>query len=574
MALLRLSVLVLLPAVALGRLNENLETCHEENQRLASRVRELEALLESQLNASPTSLDDDLLPVGSSAFYKTLVMATVCVVGAGLAAGLTMGMVSIDPMEMEIIVKTEEKDIEDKDERKKLKDDKEAAEKILPLIHDHHRLLVTLLLMNSVANEALPLFLDQLVPSWLAVVLSVSLVLVFGEILPSAVFTGSEQLSMAARFAGLVSACKFTLAPIAWPIATALDFILGADHKGRYNFAELRAVVGLHASVNSEKEAPSVIKGADENGLGIITMETPHNFSPQSSVIFTSGPGIPADSTKLQEGKIYHVKPCQPLHGQKKDRNIAIQLFATAERRPQDLITFEPHELTSGVLRAQERDEIKIMHGVMSLTHMTTEEALVPLSKTYMLSVAAGLNKDTFKDIDRQGHSRIPVYEGNKHNVRGFLLVKKLILAQSEADKNANIGTLNLMPMTLVTPTTLMLDLLNKFQEDKCHLALVTSKPEVVAEAWKAGKPVPPDVHMVGIITLEDVMEKLIQENIDDESDNNVMRSFSQRSVRPGERTPATPAPEPAKSKDPLKEPLLHFKADTLMTHLGVPAPQ
>lgn len=573
MALLRLSVLVLLPAVALGRLNENLETCHEENQRLASRVRELEALLESQLNASPTSLDDDLLPVGSSAFYKTLVMATACVVFAGLAAGLTMGMVSIDPMEMEIIVKSEEKDIEDTDERRKLVEDKKAAEKILPLIHDHHRLLVTLLLMNSVANEALPLFLDQLVPSWLAVVLSVSLVLVFGEILPSAVFTGSEQLSMAARFAGLVSACKFTLAPIAWPIAKALDFFLGADHKGRYNFAELRAVVGLHSSVNSEKEAQTVIKGADENGLGIITMETPHTFNHQSSVIFTSGPGNPAESTKLQEGKIYHVKPCQPLHGQKKG-NIAIQLFATAERRPQDLITFEPDELTSGVLRAQERDEIKIMHGVMSLTHMTTQEALVPLSKTYMLSAAAGLNKDTFKEIDKNGHSRVPVYEGNKHNVRGFLLVKKLILVQSEADKNGNIGTLRLMPMTLVTPTTLMLDLLNKFQEDKCHLALVTNKPEVVAEAWKAGKPVPPDVHMVGIITLEDVMEKLIQENIEDESDNNVMRSFSQRSAHPGEKTPATPASEPAKSKDPLKEPLLHFKADTLMTHLGIPAPQ
>merc|ERR1712211_114151 len=120
--------------------------------------------------------------------------------------------------------------------------------------------------MNSVANEALPLFLDRLVPSWLAVLLSVSLVLVFGEIIPSAVFTGSEQLSMAARFAGLVSACKFVLAPIAGPIAAALDIILGADHKGRYNFAELRAVVGLHSTINSDKEAQSVIKGVDENG--------------------------------------------------------------------------------------------------------------------------------------------------------------------------------------------------------------------------------------------------------------------------------------------------------------------
>ena len=41
---------------------------------------------------------------------KACLMALLCVVGAALAAGLTMGLVSIDPMEMEIIVKTEDKD--------------------------------------------------------------------------------------------------------------------------------------------------------------------------------------------------------------------------------------------------------------------------------------------------------------------------------------------------------------------------------------------------------------------------------------------------------------------------------
>lgn len=176
MATLLLSLLALLPTIALGRLNENLDACTAENQRLSSRVRELEELLESHLKA-PTSLGEDLLQPGSSAFYKTVALAMLCVTGAALAAGLTMGMVSLDPMGMEIIVKAEEKDQEDEEARQKLKADKAAAEKLLPLLHDHHRLLVTLLLMNSVANEALPLFLDKLVPSWLAVVLSVSLVL-------------------------------------------------------------------------------------------------------------------------------------------------------------------------------------------------------------------------------------------------------------------------------------------------------------------------------------------------------------------------------------------------------------
>ena len=43
------------------------------------------------------------------------------------------------------------------------------------------------------AAQALPVFLDRLMPSWAAVLLSVTVVLICGEILPSAVFTGPNQ---------------------------------------------------------------------------------------------------------------------------------------------------------------------------------------------------------------------------------------------------------------------------------------------------------------------------------------------------------------------------------------------
>jgi CBS domain containing-hemolysin-like protein len=43
--------------------------------------------------------------------------------------------------------------------------------------------------MNAGANEALPLFLDRLVPTWASVIISVTFVLIFGEIIPSAIFT-------------------------------------------------------------------------------------------------------------------------------------------------------------------------------------------------------------------------------------------------------------------------------------------------------------------------------------------------------------------------------------------------
>ena len=45
----------------------------------------------------------------------------------------------------------------------------------------HHLLLVTLLLANAACMEALPIFLEHLMPGWLAIIVSVTAVLFFGE---------------------------------------------------------------------------------------------------------------------------------------------------------------------------------------------------------------------------------------------------------------------------------------------------------------------------------------------------------------------------------------------------------
>jgi len=50
----------------------------------------------------------------------------------------------------------------------------------------------------------LPPSLPLPVPSYVAVILSVTLVLIFGEILPSALFSGPNQLKIAARMASFV----------------------------------------------------------------------------------------------------------------------------------------------------------------------------------------------------------------------------------------------------------------------------------------------------------------------------------------------------------------------------------
>lgn len=174
--------------------------------------------------------------------------AAACIVMAALAAGLTMGLVSLEPVELEIIEAARLDYCTSAKEKERLQRQKDAAKKILPLLKDHHLLLVTLLLLNAMANEALPIFLDDLLSPLLAVLLSVTFVLVCGEILPSAVFTGPWQLTVSSWFVPVVRFLLFSLYCVAKPIARILDKALKKDRSERFSRPEVRAVLRLHSS--------------------------------------------------------------------------------------------------------------------------------------------------------------------------------------------------------------------------------------------------------------------------------------------------------------------------------------
>merc|ERR1712048_232316 len=130
--------------------------------------------------------------------------------------------------------------------------------------------------------------------------------------------------------------------------------------------------------------------------------------------------------------------------------------------------------------------------------------------------------------VSAWGHSRLPVFDRAKHNIRGFILVKRFI---GKGEAGETIQDLGIEVPVLVDKNILMLDLLNKFQEEKKHLALITNDLDSVQEAWTEGKEIPADVHMAGILTLEDIIEKMLQEDIDDEYDAKLSQGLVQRSI-------------------------------------------
>jgi metal transporter CNNM len=125
-------------------------------------------------------------------------------------------------------------------------DERRYASILLPLAKKRHQLLVTLLTANALAYEALPIFLDTLVPSWAAILLSTTIVMIFGEILPSAIFTGPDQLKLSSKVAPVVQLFLFVFYPWAVPLARLLDWIVQEDeHPEGYNRGELSALVKI-----------------------------------------------------------------------------------------------------------------------------------------------------------------------------------------------------------------------------------------------------------------------------------------------------------------------------------------
>lgn len=193
-----------------------------------------------------TSHDDEpseWMSPNTSEFWMYSGIVLVLVTLAGTMSGLTVGLLSVSPLEISILRGDPASDPAKR----------RYAEKLSGLIapERHHLLLVTLLLINAACMESVPLFLDRLVPSAVAILLSVSFVLIFGEILPQALCS-ANPLKIGANLSPLVWAFICITFPISWPIAKLLDKVLG--HEGGKHFLSGRSQMTALLALQEEAE--------------------------------------------------------------------------------------------------------------------------------------------------------------------------------------------------------------------------------------------------------------------------------------------------------------------------------
>ena len=99
----------------------------------------------------------------------------------------------------------------------------------------------------------------------------------------------------------------------------------------------------------------------------------------------------------------------------------------------------------------------------------------------------------------------------------GLLIVKKLIaLNPSDARPIKSI----LVRKPIVLPLNLpLLEALSLFTNGKARLGIVTDSVTIVQDCLKNKKQIPANVHMAGIITMHDIFEEIVKQELgDDES--------------------------------------------------------
>ncbi|KAJ6794289.1 DUF21 domain-containing protein-like [Iris pallida] len=170
---------------------------------------------------------------GSAWWYAYAGISCFLVLFAGIMSGLTLGLMSLGLVELEIL------------QRSGTATEKRQAATIFPVVQKQHQLLVTLLLCNAAAMEALPIFLDKIFHPLLAIILSVTFVLAFGEVIPQAICT-RYGLAVGANFVWLVRILMLVCYPISYPVGKLLDYALGHNESALFRRAQLKALVSIH----------------------------------------------------------------------------------------------------------------------------------------------------------------------------------------------------------------------------------------------------------------------------------------------------------------------------------------
>ncbi|WP_368645121.1 hemolysin family protein [Alkalibacterium putridalgicola] len=157
-------------------------------------------------------------------------------------------------------------------------------------------------------------------------------------------------------------------------------------------------------------------------------------------------------------------------------------------------------------------DEFSMLKGVLSLDNKIAREVMVPRTDAFMLDYDDP-NEENIEEMLETPHSRVPLYFEDKDNILGIVHVKNLL----QASKHKPLYSIDLKEISnrpLFVPETIFIDdLIFQMKKTQNQMAILNDEYGGV----------------VGIVTLEDLLEEIVGE-IDDEYDesNNLIEQIDE----------------------------------------------
>jgi CBS domain containing-hemolysin-like protein len=320
-------------------------------------------------------------------FDLLIIEVIVLVLFSAICSGLNIAVMALDPADL----------------KRKAKLGNKQARRVLPLRRQTHLTLASILLINVAAVSANSLVLEQRLNGWLAGILSTLLIVIFGEIMPQALFS-KNPLAWTSAFAPLLRLMIFVTYVISRPLQLLLDKLF--PHK--------------HAELQSRHE------------LGLMIAEHLH----------------------------------------------------TSESELDD-------------------DEVEIIRGALQLSEKRVRDIMTDIRHTYWLTPDTELTAAKIDEIKEQGYSRIPIFNRALTRTYGILLMKDLVdIDFDEQRPPYRVDDMPLHPVQLVGSMTALDTMFRRFISTGTHLI-----------------PIEKDDEIVGVVTIEDLIEEIVGHEIEDETD-------------------------------------------------------
>lgn len=318
--------------------------------------------------------------------YISIVIQVVILVGlSAIYSGLNIALMSLSKNDLK---------------RKKKLGNKEAA-RVLPFRTNSHLSLASILFANVAVVSANALLLEHHFNGLIAGIVSTLLIVVFGEVVPQAIFV-KRALWFCSAFSPLLRVTVWITYPASKPLQLLLDKIVGDERHSLHSRDELGLIIGEHQE---------------------------------------------DDSSELDE------------------------------------------------------DEVEIIKSALQLSEKTVRDIMRPIDEVFWLPIDAVLNAATVDRITKEGYSRIPILSKDRRDCYGVLLMKDMVDIDFD-EHPMPVSSFRLHKTRVIGSRTALDTMFRKFISIHSHLV-----------------PIEKDDEIIGIVTVEDLVEEILGHEIADETD-------------------------------------------------------